>query len=105
METERLKEQFVIEKQEWQQTYMTKVESQQRNRDKLFREQLIKQRDQEIEAVIERLESESGSNNSDATRKYRMDVERIKAETADEIKQVRVPVKLLVARSTFYGVG
>lgn len=89
LEIERLKEQFVIEKQGWQQTYMSKVESQQRNREKILREQLIKQRDQEIEAVIERLESETGSNNSDATRRYRMDVERIKAEAADEVKQVK----------------
>ena len=38
--------------------------------------------------VIQRLESETGSNNSDATRRYRMDIERIKSETAEEIKQV-----------------
>jgi hypothetical protein len=50
---------------------------------------LIEQRDQEIELVIQRLESESGSNNSDAARKYRIDVERIKAETAEEMKQLR----------------
>jgi chromosome segregation ATPase len=56
---------------------------------KQFRDQMIEQRDQEIEIVIQRLESETGSNNSDATRKYRMDIERIKSETAEEIKQLR----------------
>jgi hypothetical protein len=103
LETERLKDQFIIEKQEWQQSYIKKVETQQRQRDKLFREQLIKQRDEEIEAVIDRLESESGSNNSDATRKYRMDVERIKAESAEEIKEVSIFVLISGAGSAFNG--
>ncbi|KAJ3367512.1 hypothetical protein HDU91_001346 [Kappamyces sp. JEL0680] len=84
-----LREKLTLEKEEWQGNYMKKVESQMRQREKAFREQLIQQRDAEIEMVIQRLESESGSSTSDATRRYRMDIERIKAETADEIKEVR----------------
>jgi TPP-dependent pyruvate/acetoin dehydrogenase alpha subunit len=61
---------------------------------------MIEQRDAEIEMVVQRLESESGSNTSDATRRYRMDIERIKSEAADEIKQVRCFLKL-VTRSAF----
>ena len=83
-----LKERLGVEKEEWQSSYMKKVEAQMRSREKTFREQLIQQRDAEIEMVIQRLESESGSSTSDATRRYRMDIERIKAETADEIKEV-----------------
>jgi hypothetical protein len=83
-----LKERLAVEKEEWQSSYMKKVEAQMRSREKTFREQLIQQRDAEIEMVIQRLESESGSSTSDATRRYRMDIERIKAETADEIKEV-----------------
>ncbi|KAI8927730.1 hypothetical protein BC831DRAFT_160540 [Entophlyctis helioformis] len=39
--------------------------------------------------VIQRLESESNSSTSDATRKYRMDIERMKSETAEEVKHLR----------------
>ena len=81
-------EQTEIEKQEWQQNYIQKSEAQTRSRDKLLREQLIAQRDQEIEQVIIRLESESGSNSSESSRRYRMDIERIKSDTAMEIKDV-----------------
>ncbi|KAJ1336825.1 hypothetical protein BSLG_006928 [Batrachochytrium salamandrivorans] len=57
--------------------------------EKQFKEKLIKERDTELEMIIQRLESESNSNSSDATRKYRMDMERLKADTADEIKHLR----------------
>ncbi|KAJ3269353.1 Centrosomal protein of 131 kDa [Terramyces sp. JEL0728] len=85
----QLREKFQIEKEEWQANYMKKVEVSVRAREKQFKDQLIQQRDAEIEMVIQRLESETGSNNSDATRRYRMDIERIKSETAEEIKQLR----------------
>lgn len=98
------RQQLQIEKEEWQANYMKKTEAQNRTREKEFREQLIQQRDQEIEIIIQRLESETGSNTSDATRKYRMDVERIKGEAAEEIKQLRdqhslALDKLLVAQA------
>lgn len=67
---------------------LKKTEAQVRAREKAFREQLIQERDAEIEVIIDRLERESGSSTSDATRRYRMDIERIKAETATEIKEV-----------------
>ncbi|KAJ3261606.1 Centrosomal protein of 131 kDa [Boothiomyces macroporosus] len=88
-ELNQLREKFQIEKEEWQANYMKKVEMSVRAKEKQFKEQLIQQRDAEIEMVIQRLESETGSSNSDATRRYRMDIERIKSETAEEIKQLR----------------
>lgn len=84
-----LKHKLDIEKEEWQSMFMKKTEVQVRAREKAFREQVVRERDAEIEVVIDRLESESGSSNSDATRRYRMDIERIKAETANEIKELR----------------
>ncbi|KAJ3324005.1 Centrosomal protein of 131 kDa [Boothiomyces sp. JEL0866] len=88
-EMNQLREKCQIEKEEWQANYMKKVELSVRAKEKQFKEQLIQQRDAEIEMVIQRLECETGSNNSDATRRYRMDIERIKSETAEEIKQLR----------------
>ncbi len=56
---------------------------------KLFKEKLIKERDAEIEMIIQRLESETNSNQSDVTRRQRMELEKLKADMADEIKNLR----------------
>nr|KAJ3421398.1 Centrosomal protein of 131 kDa [Polyrhizophydium stewartii] len=114
-EVQQLRERMQVEKEEWQTHYMKKTEADIRAKEvrahflrqatkllrhadtyaynplliqKLFKEKLIKERDAEIEMVIQRLESENNSSTSDATRKYRMDMERLKANTADEIKHV-----------------
>ncbi|KAL2916768.1 hypothetical protein HK105_203547 [Polyrhizophydium stewartii] len=88
-EVQQLRERMQVEKEEWQTHYMKKTEADIRAKEKLFKEKLIKERDAEIEMVIQRLESENNSSTSDATRKYRMDMERLKANTADEIKHLR----------------
>jgi hypothetical protein len=88
-DTNNLRTKLQTEKEEWQSNYMKKIEAQIRVQQKSFREQLIKERDSEIEMVIQRLESESGSNNSDATRRYRIDLERVKSEAAQEMKILR----------------
>jgi hypothetical protein len=56
---------------------------------KKFKDKLIKERDDELELVISRLENESDSSQSDHHRKFRMDVEKLKSEHALEIKQLR----------------
>ena len=38
--------------------------------------------------VIQRLESETNSSTSDITRQHRMEIEKLKAENADEIKKL-----------------
>jgi hypothetical protein len=53
-----------------------------------LKEQLVKERDDELEEVISRLESETNSNASDIHRQYRITIERIKADAAEEVKQV-----------------
>ena len=85
----QLREKLSVEKEEWQSHYMKKIESDIRAKEKQFKDKLIKERDAEIEMVIQRLESETNSNTSDATRKFRMDVEKIKAEAAEEMKHLR----------------
>lgn len=67
---------------------MKKIESQVHQREQKFKEELIAQRDAELELVIQRLECESGSSHSDVARRHRMDIERIKAEHAAEKKEV-----------------
>jgi len=49
----------------------------------------MSERDAEIEMVIQRLESETNSSTSDITRQHRMEIEKLKAENADEIKKLR----------------
>ncbi|KAJ3299847.1 Centrosomal protein of 131 kDa [Borealophlyctis nickersoniae] len=88
-ELSNLREKLSIEKEEWQTHFMAKQEAEMRQREKLFKEKLIKERDAEIEMVIQRLESETSSTSSDATRRYRMEVEKLKAEMAEEVKQLR----------------
>ena len=45
-------------------------------------------RDRELEMIVDRLEAETNSNTSDVSRRYRMDIERLKASMAEEIKDV-----------------
>ncbi|KND04993.1 uncharacterized protein SPPG_00676, partial [Spizellomyces punctatus DAOM BR117] len=88
-ELSNLREKLAIEKEEWQTHYMAKQEAEMRNREKAFKEKLVRERDAEIEMVVQRLESETSCNSSEATRRYRMEIERLKAETAEEVKQLR----------------
>ncbi|KAJ3041961.1 Centrosomal protein of 131 kDa [Rhizophlyctis rosea] len=88
-EISNLRERLTIEKEEWQSHFIAKQEAEMRNREKRFKEKLIKERDAEIEMIIQRLEVETSSNSSDATRRYRMEVEKLKSEMADEVKQLR----------------
>ena len=83
-----LRDRLEAEKEIFQDNFLKKSEEKYRIREKAFRDQIIQERDAEIEVVIERLERETGSSNSDATRRYRMDIERIKTETAAEMKEV-----------------
>ncbi|RKO94547.1 hypothetical protein BDK51DRAFT_29486 [Blyttiomyces helicus] len=56
---------------------------------KALKERLVKERDAEIEMVIQRLESETSAGSSEASRRYRIEVEKLKSEMAEEIKQLR----------------
>ncbi|KAG5455954.1 MAG: hypothetical protein BJ554DRAFT_4440, partial [Olpidium bornovanus] len=66
---------------------------------KQLREKLTQERDAEIEMVILRLESETDSNASEAGRRHRMEVERLRAHHADEVRQLRDQAGLALDRA------
>ncbi|KAJ3158667.1 Centrosomal protein of 131 kDa [Geranomyces michiganensis] len=88
-ELHSLRQQLAIEKEEWCAQYMARVDAEMKGREKAFKEKLVAERDAEIEMVVQRLESETSCNSSESTRRYRMEIERLRAETADEVKQLR----------------
>jgi hypothetical protein len=90
-------EKKAIEKEQWQEMYMKKVEAEIQQREvhnifiyikKIFKEKLLADRDKEIEEIIEKLEAETNSSATDITRKYRLEIEKVKATMAEEVKQV-----------------
>jgi hypothetical protein len=82
-------ERVQIEKEEWQTNFMKKIEKEVSAREKVFKEKLIKERDQEIEMVIQRLESETDSSQNDISRSFRMEIQRLKTDAAQQSKQLR----------------
>ncbi|KAI9017173.1 hypothetical protein BC832DRAFT_10359 [Gaertneriomyces semiglobifer] len=88
-ELSQQRERLDIEKEEWQRQYIARHETEMRNREKVFKEKLIRERDAELEMVIQRLESETSSNSSEVSRRYRMEIEKLKAEAAEQVKQLR----------------
>jgi hypothetical protein len=89
IETNQKRERLQIEKEEWQGTYMRKIEEQIRIKEKSFKEKLIKERDAEIEMVIQRLECETDSNQNDNSRGFRLEIQRLKSENTQQIKQLK----------------
>lgn len=85
---ERLRETFRIEKEEWQAQLLNKSDAEMKQRERALREKLINERDAEIELVIQRLESESNTSSSGLLRQHRLEIERLKAEHSEEVKQV-----------------
>ena len=63
-------------------------------KEKKLREKLIEERDREIEMVIQRLESETYSSSSDVAHRYRLEIERLRSDHAEELKQVKLHKKL-----------
>lgn len=84
-----IKERMEIEKEEWQSMFIHKKEEEMRHKEKQFKEKLLRERDTEIEMIIQRLESESSSNNSDIHRRHRMEIERLKAEMSDDTRSLK----------------
>lgn len=76
---------------EWKTRQLVNADAEVRLKETQLREKLVKERDAEIEMVIQRLEVESSSSSGDVIRRHRMDVEKQRVEHAEEIKQVRFP--------------
>lgn len=89
VEINQLREKMQIEKEEWQGAYMRKIEEQVRIREKAFKEKLLKERDSEIEMVIQRLESETDSNQTDNSRGFRMEIQRLKTQHSQNVKELK----------------
>jgi phosphoribosylformylglycinamidine (FGAM) synthase PurS component len=54
-----------------------------------LKERLLKERDEELELIVQRLECESSSSSGDVHKRYQIQIEKLKNQTNDEIKQVK----------------
>ncbi|KAL7750185.1 hypothetical protein RI367_004358 [Sorochytrium milnesiophthora] len=88
-EMSQQRERLVIEKEEWQAQYTARVETDIRQKERVFKETLLRERDAELETIISRLESESSMSHSDIAKRHRGEIEQLKADHADEVKQLR----------------
>ncbi len=98
----RLKEQHEQDIAQLKVQMMATAEYDLQVKERAIKERLMKERDAEIEMVIQRLESETFSNSNDTHRRHRQEVERLRQEHAREIKQVRA---LKIRVSTFNSLG
>jgi hypothetical protein len=89
VELNQLRERLGIEKEEWQGAFMRKIEEQVKQREKALKEKLVRERDVEIEMVIQRLECESDSNQTDASRGFRLEIQRLKTQNAQQVKELK----------------
>ncbi|KAI8849461.1 hypothetical protein BC829DRAFT_391327 [Chytridium lagenaria] len=88
-EVKEVREKGRMEREEWMGRMVEKFEAEMRQRDKVLREKLLKERDAELEMIVERLEAETNSSASDISHRYRAEIERLKSEFADEVKQLK----------------
>jgi hypothetical protein len=89
----KLREKSAIEHEEQIQQRLAQVDAEYRHRETQLREKFIKERDAEIEMVIQRLESEGSLNTTDAAHSHRIEIERLRSEHADEVKQVYFSIR------------
>ncbi|KAJ3202161.1 hypothetical protein HDU67_000755 [Dinochytrium kinnereticum] len=89
MEIGRERERCAVEKEEWMGRMMVKFEGEMKERDKQLREKLLKERDAELEMIIERLEADTNSNAGDLTKRHRVEIEKLKSEFNEEVKQLK----------------
>ncbi|KNE58182.1 hypothetical protein AMAG_04995 [Allomyces macrogynus ATCC 38327] len=82
-------EQARIERDAWIAQHVAKTEAEIKARERALKDALVRERDAEIEKIIVRLESESGSSASEAAQRHRADVEQLRAQHADEVRQLQ----------------
>lgn len=88
-EVAKLQESHNLQLQQFQTQFTANQEAIMLSREKKFKEKLIKERDMEIELIINRLESETNSSDSDIQRRHRMEVEKLKSEFANSVCELR----------------
>ncbi|XP_054249719.1 centrosomal protein of 131 kDa [Indicator indicator] len=87
-EVKVLKEQLEMEKQAWEANYMKKEEAWLLSRERELREQLRKERDKEIELVIERLEADMSSAKEECERAAENRIKRIRDKYEMELQEL-----------------
>ncbi|NXS52983.1 CP131 protein, partial [Brachypteracias leptosomus] len=83
-----LKEQLEMEKQAWEASYMKKEEAWLLSRERELREELRKERDKEIELVIERLETDMSSAKEECERAAENRIKRIRDKYEVELQEL-----------------
>ncbi|NXN06696.1 CP131 protein, partial [Indicator maculatus] len=87
-EVKVLKEQLEMEKQAWEANYMKKEEVWLLSRERELREELRKERDKEIELVIERLEADMSSVKEECERAAENRIKRIRDKYEMELQEL-----------------
>ncbi|KAI9149740.1 hypothetical protein H9P43_009919 [Blastocladiella emersonii ATCC 22665] len=83
--TERMR----VEREAWQASYAGRVEADLRERERAFKDALLRERDREIEKIIARVEAESGTSASEVAARHRAEIEQLRATHADELRGVQ----------------
>ncbi|NXR06155.1 CP131 protein, partial [Semnornis frantzii] len=87
-EVKVLKERLEMEKQAWEANYMKKEEAWLLSRERELREELRKERDKEIELVIERLEADMSSAKEECERAAENRIKRIRNKYEVELQEL-----------------
>ncbi|NXN44186.1 CP131 protein, partial [Rhinoptilus africanus] len=87
-EVKVLKEQLEIEKQAWEANYMKKEEAWLLSRERELREEMRKERDKEIELVIQRLEADMSSAKEECERAAENRIKRIRDKYEVELQEL-----------------
>ncbi|XP_054026574.1 centrosomal protein of 131 kDa isoform X5 [Dryobates pubescens] len=87
-EVKVLKEQLEMEKQAWEANYIKKEEAWLLSRERELREELRKERDKEIELVIERLEADMSSAREECERAAENRIKRIRDKYELELQEL-----------------
>ena len=83
-----MKEKLEIEKQSWEQNYIKKQENWIIQKERELKDQVKRERDKEIELLINRLESESTLGREEADRAAENRIKRIRDKYESELKEV-----------------
>ncbi|NWR66355.1 CP131 protein, partial [Bucorvus abyssinicus] len=87
-EVKVLKEQLEVEKQAWEASYVKKEEAWLLSRERELREEVRKERDKEIELVIERLEADMSSAKEECERAAESRIKRIRDKYEVELQEL-----------------
>ncbi|XP_067403355.1 centrosomal protein of 131 kDa isoform X4 [Emydura macquarii macquarii] len=88
MEVKVLKDRLEIEKQAWEANYMKKEEAWLLSRERALKEEVRKERDKEIELVIQRLEADMSSTKEECERVAENRIKRVRDKYEAELQEL-----------------